>query len=82
MLQSLFEEKAEQEISEIEERKFIEKIIIKKHVENTAVPKIRYERWEDKFVSVNEDFTYVLNKVKIIKSNFGKGYLKLELIGE
>ena len=84
MLQSLFEEKVEQEqiMPEMVEKKFIEKLSEEKHIEDTSVPKIRYERLEDKLVSVKEDFGYVLSKVKTVNSSFGKGYLKLELTNE
>lgn len=84
MLQSLFEEKLEQEqaMPEMIEKKFIEKLPEEKYVEDTTVPKIRYERLEGKMNLVKEDFEYVLGKVKTIKSNFRNGYLKLELTDE
>ena len=79
MLLSLFEEKVKQEKPILVERKFVEKVLDNKTIEETTVPKIRYERLEDKMNSVKSDFIYVLDKVKIVKSSFGKGYLKLEL---
>lgn len=82
MLQSLFEEKLIQEESEMIETKFTDKAPEEKLITETTIPKIRYERLEDKMNSVKEDFTYVLDNVKIVKSNFGKGYLKLELTEE
>jgi hypothetical protein len=83
MLQSLFEEKLEQEqaMPEMVEKKFIEKLPEEKHID-TTVPKIRYERLGDKLVSIKKDFRYVLDKVKLVKGSFGKGYLKLELTDE
>lgn len=45
----------------------------------TTIPKIRYERLEDKMDLIKEDFGYVLDNVKLVKSSFGKNYLRLEL---
>jgi hypothetical protein len=81
MLQSLFEVKSEQEqeAPEMVEKKFADSVLEEKPIENTTVPKIRYERLEDNMNSVREDFIQVLDKVKTVKNNFGKSYLKLEL---
>ncbi|MDY7396905.1 hypothetical protein UMM65_16785 [Aureibaculum sp. 2210JD6-5] len=46
------------------------------------MPKIRYERLEDKMNLVKRDFAYVLESVKTVKSGFRKGYLKLLLSAE
>ena len=79
MLQSLFVEKLEEEEEpEIIERKFSDTPPEEQLVEAT-VPKIRYERLEDKLGLVKQDFTNVLDKVKTVKNSFGKDYLKLEL---
>ncbi|MCL6296588.1 BfmA/BtgA family mobilization protein [Jejuia spongiicola] len=85
MLLSLFEEKLEEE-DEDEIKEWTEHFKLKsmenqreqEHIEIT-VPKIRYERLEDKMDSIKKDFGYVLDKVKLVKSSFGKKYLRLEL---
>jgi hypothetical protein len=61
------------------ERKFAEEVPEEKDIEETTVPKISYERLADKMDAVQQDFGYVLDKVKIVKSSFGKEYLKLEI---
>ena len=47
--------------------------------EETTVPKIRYDRLEEKMEQLKSDFSYVLGKVTEARSSFGKPYLKLEL---
>ncbi|TMU50444.1 BfmA/BtgA family mobilization protein [Flagellimonas algicola] len=44
-----------------------------------TVPKIRYERLEEKTTSLKTDLKYILENVKVVKGGFGKVYLKLEL---
>ena len=88
MLQSLFEQQFEQEGDDLEEDfEFIEKKFAndqsqEDQVEETTVPKIRYERLVDKMNSMKKDFEYVLDKIKVVKSPFGKEYLKLELTND
>jgi len=79
MLLAPFEEGLTQEEPILVERKFSEGKIENELVEDITVPKIRYERLEDNMKSVKKDFIYVLDKVKVVKSSFGKDYLKLEL---
>ncbi|UII76251.1 hypothetical protein LV716_00180 [Flagellimonas sp. HMM57] len=86
MLQSLFEQQAEQENdSDFEDDfDFIEKKFENGHeeeewTEETTVPRIRYDRLEDRMDSLKKDFSYVLEHVKIVKNSFRKDYLKLEL---
>ncbi|QCX37431.1 hypothetical protein FF125_02900 [Aureibaculum algae] len=82
MLLSLFEENLVQtkEEPEMVERKFTDMPIKEnKPIEETTVPKIRYERLTEKMNVVKQDFSNVLDNVKIVKSSFGKNYLKLEL---
>ena len=82
MLLSLFEENVTEEASELVERKY-DKKQLKESIEiETTIPKIRYDRLQDKMTAIQEDFSYVLENVKIVKSNFGKNYLKLELTEE
>ena len=50
--------------------------------EETTIPKIRYERLEENMAKLRADFSYVLNKVKMVNSPFGKGHLKLEITSE
>ncbi|GAA3622730.1 BfmA/BtgA family mobilization protein [Flavivirga jejuensis] len=82
MLQSLFEEKITQDTPEIVERKFVEEQPDIIAVDNTTVPKIRYEKLEHKIKIVKGDFNYVLGKITPVKSGFGKAYLKLELTSD
>ncbi|GAA3615440.1 BfmA/BtgA family mobilization protein [Flavivirga amylovorans] len=78
MLSALFGESLVQEEPLLVERKFKDTPREKKQVE-TTVPKIRYENLEWKMDSVKNDFSYVLDNVKVVKSSFGKNYLRLEL---
>ncbi len=87
MLQSLFEQHAEahENDSDLEDDfEFIEKKFENGHekeewVEETTVPRISYDRLEDKMDLLKKDFSYVLDNMKLVKSGFGKDYLKLEL---
>jgi len=79
MLLSLFEEKILDEEPELIEKKFIDKTPEEKKIIETTVPKIRYRQLHSKLMSVKTDFQYVLKKVKVVKSSFGKPYFKLEL---
>ncbi len=86
MLHSLFEQNSkEQEESDFEDGfDFIEKKFENGHeeeewVEETTVPKILYDRLEDKMDFLKKDFSYVLDNAKLVKSTFGKPYLRLEL---
>ena len=61
-----------------------EKKQIEKKEEATAkieitVPKIRYERLAEKMKHITKDYGYVLDKIEVVKSNFGKEYLKLNI---
>ncbi|MBJ6367710.1 BfmA/BtgA family mobilization protein [Snuella sedimenti] len=91
MLQSLFEQQLEHENDndcfdddvEFVEKKFEDiQAGEEKLIEETTVPKIRYECLEDKMSSLRKDFSYVLDKVKLVKSSFGKKRLRLELTEE
>ncbi len=80
MLQSLFIEKLEQEEEEepeLVEKKFADNRADKETKEHT-VPKIRYDRLEEKIQVVKNDFGYLLENIKTVKGSFGKSYLKLE----
>ena len=44
-----------------------------------TVPKIRYERLQEEMKGLSQDFEYVLGKARLVKSSFGKPYLKLEI---
>lgn len=91
MLQSLFEQQLEHEDDDDylgEHLEYIEKKFEhieareEKLMEETTIPKIRYERLEENMEKLKADFSYVLNKVKLVNSPFGKGYLKLEVTPE
>lgn len=79
MLLSLFEEKMVQEEPRFVEQKFIEMGLENETTEDFTVPKIQHEQLLDKMNLVKQDFDYVLGKVKMIRSSFSKGYLKLEI---
>ncbi|TXG39566.1 BfmA/BtgA family mobilization protein [Seonamhaeicola maritimus] len=87
MLQSLFEQQFEPENDnefldedfEFIEKKFEDVERGEACVEETTVPKIRYDRLEEKMELLKVDFSYVLEHVKKVKSSFGKDYLKMEL---
>ena len=61
------------------EKKFAHKSLKNKPIEDTTIPKIRYDRLTEKMNSIKRDFSDVLDKVQTVKSSFGKSYLKLEL---
>ncbi|MEP5239427.1 MAG: BfmA/BtgA family mobilization protein [Flavobacteriaceae bacterium] len=87
MLQSLFQEQFEpgEEDSDFEddfgliEKKFENVNEEEELLEEISVPKILYERLEYKMDELKKDFGYVLEKVKAVRNNFGKDYLKLEI---
>lgn len=82
MLLSLFEENLTQDAApapEMVEKKFADKTVEKNIIEDTSLSKIQYDRLTDKMNLIKQDFTYVLDQVKMVKGNFGKSYLKLEL---
>lgn len=90
MLQSLFEQQLTpdneetdlEEDFEFVEKKFEDVDIIEELTEETTIPKIRFDKLEEKMELLKADFKYVLDRVKEVKSSFGKGYLKLELTPE
>lgn len=92
MLESLFgqhlldEENGNEDMDddafEFIEPKFLEGKAEEKWLEETSVPRIRYDRLEEKMNALKADFIYVLGHVKEVKPSFGKGYLKLELSKE
>ncbi len=90
MLQSLFEQQLEPENEnddfdddfEFIEKKFEDVGNTEDWIEETTIPKIRYDRLEEKMELLKADFKYVLEQVKEVRSSFGKDYLKLELTPE
>jgi hypothetical protein len=90
MLQSLFQQQFEPEDGESDfdddfefiEKKFSEDEDREEWIEETTIPKIRFDRLEEKMEALKKDFEHVLGQVKEVKSNFGKDYLKLELSTE
>ena len=89
MLQSLFEQHLQEDQDdddedtfEFIEHKFTEGKPEEEWLEKTTVPRIRYDRLEEKLSSLKADFSYVLDKVKEVKTPFGNNYLKLELSKE
>ncbi|GMN08400.1 hypothetical protein MTsPCn5_37890 [Croceitalea sp. MTPC5] len=82
MLLSLFEANTKDKKTIRKEKKSNEKVIeTRKEIEIT-VPKIRYERLAEKMQSITKDYDYVLNKIEVVKSNFGKEFLKLSISKE
>ncbi|GAL63715.1 BfmA/BtgA family mobilization protein [Algibacter lectus] len=61
------------------EKKFLNGNPEEEWLEETTIPKIRYERLEIKMDFIKNDFNYVLDNVKVVKSSFGKNRLRLEL---
>ncbi|MEE9363115.1 MAG: BfmA/BtgA family mobilization protein [Cellulophaga sp.] len=82
MLLSLFAESLVKEEPELVERIFLDTPTEEKQIEDTTIPRIRYDRLEDKMNSIKKDFSYVLDNVKLVKSSFGKDYFRLELTKE
>ncbi|SFT07796.1 hypothetical protein SAMN04487906_2814 [Zhouia amylolytica] len=87
MLLSLFEQNSEGQDNDIDfddsfdfvEKKFPDGKPEEEWFGETTVPKVRYERLEDRMGSIRKDFGYVLGKVKVVKSSFGKKHIRLEL---
>jgi len=79
MLLSLFGESIRQEKPIKREKKLIKKDREKNKEIEITVPKIRYERLQDEMKGLSQDFQFVLGKVRLVKSSFGKPYLKLEI---
>lgn len=87
MLESLFEQQLDQgddddylsEHIEFIEKKFEHVERGEEFMEETTVPKIRYERLQEKMEKLKADFGYVLEKAKPVKPVLGNPYVKLEL---
>lgn len=79
MLLALFGEDVRTKKPVRKEKKLIEKKPKPDTEIEVTVPKIRYERLAEKLDKVKQDYSYVLDKVSLVKGNFGKAYFKLEL---
>ena len=87
MLQSLFEQHADAQENDSDfedgfdfiEKKFPNGKQEEEWIEETTVPRIIYDRLEDKMDELKKDFGYVLDNVKLVKSSFGKNRFRLEL---
>ena len=79
MLLSLFREKIKEEKPIRKEKKFDKEKANKSDEIEISIPKIRYERLAGKMQNISKDFSYVLENVTVVKSSFGKEYLKLEI---
>ncbi|MEL6484039.1 MAG: BfmA/BtgA family mobilization protein [Bacteroidota bacterium] len=79
MLLSLFGENLKLQEPVRREKKFIQKPKPAQKEMDITVPKIRYERLQDKMKGLSQDFQDVLSKARLVKSSFGKPYLKLEI---
>ncbi len=79
MLLSLFGANNQDKKPSKKEKKLKEKNTERVQEIEITVPKIRYERLTEKMESVTQDYEYILNNVEVVKSNFGKEYLKLNI---
>ncbi|WP_313779659.1 BfmA/BtgA family mobilization protein [Flagellimonas onchidii] len=79
MLLSLFGANEKEEKPIRKEKKLLENKPEQNQEIEITVPKIRYERLAEKMENMTNDFDYVLSKVTVAKSSFGKEYLKLEI---
>ncbi len=79
MLLSLFGANAKEQKQIKKEKKQIEKEEEATAKIEITVPKIRYERLNEKMEHITKDYGYILNNVEVVKSNFGKEYLKLNI---
>jgi hypothetical protein len=79
MLLSLFGANAKEQKPIKKEKKQIEKEEEATAKIEITVPKIRYERLNEKMEHITKDYGYILNNVEVVKSNFGKEYLKLNI---
>ncbi|MBS9461005.1 hypothetical protein KIM67_01190 [Flagellimonas sp. 389] len=83
MMQALFNQELDNEEDEFD---FIEDMTEKNPPKRvpvfdgeTMIPRIKYDRLEEKAASLQADLKSILENVKVVKSSFGKGYLKLEI---
>lgn len=83
MMQALFNQELD---NDEEEDEFLEDMIEKNPPKpypvfegEVTVPRIKYDRLEERAASLQTDLRDVLDKVKVVKSSFGKSYLKLEI---
>ncbi len=79
MLLALFGEDAKTKKPLRKEKKQLEKKTDSQTEIEVTVPKIRYERLTEKMEKIRQEYSYVLNKVSLVKGSFGKAYFKLEL---
>ena len=79
MLLSLFGANAKEQKPIKKEKKQIEKKEEATAEIEITVPKIRYERLTEKMEHITKDYRYVLDKIEVVNSNFGKEYLKLNI---
>lgn len=79
MLLSLFGENLKQQEPTRREKRFMEKPKSSQKEIDITVPKIRYERLKDEMKGLSQDLQYVLGQARLVKSSFGKPYLKLEI---
>lgn len=79
MLLSLFGANTNDEKAIKKEKKLKQKQPEKSKQIEITVPKIRYERLTEKMENITKDYGYILKKVEIVHSSFGKEYLRLNI---
>jgi len=79
MLLSLFGASLEEKKPARKEKKVFNKPEVSQDEIEITVPRIRYDGLQGNMKKLSQDFDYVLKKVRVVKSSFGKPYLKLEI---
>ena len=79
MLLSLFGENIKDKKPVRKERKRVEKEKDLVTEIEITVPKIRYERLSEKMQNLTKDYGHILGNVELVKGNFGKEYLRLNI---
>ena len=79
MLLSLFGESLKEQQPIKAERKLLEKPKPPQKETELTVPRIRYDNLQGDLNKMKGHFGYVLDKVSLVKSSFGKDYLRLDI---
>ncbi len=77
MLFSLFQENTSKDETKLLEVKKVKEPLPPSG--GTTVPKIQYDKVDQKLKNITNEFIDLLDKVKVSKSSFGKTFLKLEI---
>ncbi|WP_413980040.1 BfmA/BtgA family mobilization protein [Maribacter sp. 2307UL18-2] len=82
MLKSLFKEEIKKYAPKLLEPKKVPKSEQKPKAEKTLVSKIDYDRTQEKLSEARDRLKYVLERVELVSTRFGKDFLKLEITRE